>query len=136
MENVSVYIPFFYKIKRKKSVSENSLQALHSVFGDVLIRATELLENHKVFVYHLEDFSRKLIKLIGRREQYILFCDINFCHCDTFKNDVLEGHAIVCEHILAVKLAEICGNIKNVIVTDLQMKEMLDDVVKDLKIVL
>lgn len=92
------------------------------------MRATELLENRKVFIYHLKDFSRKLIKLTGRREQHVLFCDINYCQCDSFLSGVLEGKSIACEHVLAVKLAETCGNVNKVVVTDTQMKDMLDDV--------
>lgn len=91
------------------------------------MRATELLENRKVFVYHLKDFSRKLIKLTGRREQYVLFSDINFCHCESFRNGVLGGKMVACEHVLAVKLAEACGDVKNVVITDSQMADMLND---------
>lgn len=94
------------------------------------MRATELLENHKVFVYHLKDRSRNLVKLTSRREEHVLFSDINFCYCDTFRNGVLEAKKVVCEHVLAAKLAEICGNVKSVAVTDLQMKEMLDEELK------
>lgn len=111
-----------------KPVSDDTLQTLHSIFGDTLVRATELLENRKVFVYHLKDFSRKLIKLIGSRDQHILFYDINYCQCDSFANGVLEDKIIGCEHVLAVKLAEACGNVNNVVVTDTQMKDILNDV--------
>lgn len=120
-------ITFNYIFLKASIVSDDSLEALHSIFGDILIKATVLLENRKVFVYHLEDFSRSIIKLIGRKKQHFLFSNINFCRCDSFKNEVLEGRMIVCEHILAVKLAEISGSFKTVLLTDLQMKDMLNN---------
>lgn len=83
-----------------------------------------------MFVYHLKDFNRKLIKLTGRKEHHVLFCHINFCRCNLFKTGILEGTVIVCEHILAIKLAEICGNIQTVLTTDIQMKDLLDDELK------
>lgn len=83
-----------------------------------------------MFIYHLKDDSRKLIKLVGRKEEHVLFHGINFCRCDSFKNYVLEGKSVTCEHILAVKLAKISGDVEKVQVTDLQIKEMLDDELK------
>lgn len=126
--NVGIVTSSSLQKNTKNAVSDDTLQSLHSIFGETLVRATELLENCKVLLYHLQDFSRKLIKLTGRKEEHILFCDINFCNnCDSFKNGVLEGKMIACEHVLAVKLAEIRGDVKNIAVTNSQMKDMLND---------
>lgn len=108
-------------------VSDETLQALHSIFGAVLVRATEILENHKVIVYRLNDDSRRLVKLTSRRELHVLFDDLNFCRCDSFRNGVLEGKIIACEHVLAAKLARIRGDFETIAVTDAQLKEMLDE---------
>lgn len=108
-------------------VSPEILQSLHAVFGNVLIRAAEMLESASFIQYQTHNKKRKLVKVVNRSEQYTLFMNINFCHCQAFKFQVLHArNAITCKHVLATKLAQICEQIKVELITDNQFADLLN----------
>jgi len=107
--------------------SEEALQALHATFGTVFVRAAELLENGRFIQYVTSNSSRKILKVVSRNEQYTILPDINFCHCPAFKYQVLNLKTITCKHVLAAKLAQICGDAKIEVITDAQVVDLLND---------
>ncbi|KAF2896554.1 hypothetical protein ILUMI_09604 [Ignelater luminosus] len=113
--------------KQDNKFSPEILQSLHAVFGNVLIRAAEMLENASFLRYQTHNKKRQLIKVVNRSEQYTLFTNINFCHCQAFKYQVLQTrNVITCKHVLAAKLAHICGQMKVELVTDNQLADLLN----------
>lgn len=115
-------------------VSDDNLQSLYLLFGDVFEDATELLDRGRFILYRTDEGYREMIKVFRREEQYNLFIDINYCSCLFFTNQVLEARlAITCKHVLAAKLAQITKTTKMMGVTDTQFHQLLNDLIPDLK---
>lgn len=109
------------------TVSDEILLTLHSLFGAVFLRATELLDTSKFTLYQTQDGLRKLLKIRRKSEEYSIFCNVNYCPCPAFKYHVLRSkNAFTCKHYIASKLVEIIGKHKSEIVTDLQFTELLE----------
>lgn len=103
------------------------LLILHSLFGAVFLRATELLDTSKFTIYQTQDGLRKLLKINSKSEEYSIFCDVNYCRCQAFKYQVLRSKsAFTCKHYIASKLVEVTGKYKNEILSDSQFIELLE----------
>nr|CAH7739671.1 unnamed protein product [Callosobruchus chinensis] len=115
-----------YKITGK--LEEHTLEHLHSFFGEQLLSATELLDKCKLIQYTLQQDTRSVYKIITSKEQYTIYDNINFCHCDAFRVDVLEkGEFLTCKHVLAVKLGKIMNKVTKEVVSGAQMVEFLNE---------
>lgn len=80
--------------------------------------AAELLEKCKVVEYKTDSGIRNIFKVIMKKEQYTIYENINFCQCETFYLQVLESrHSLTCKHVLAVKLAQITGQLTKEVIT-------------------
>uniref|UniRef100_A0A6P7GRY5 Uncharacterized protein LOC114345993 n=1 Tax=Diabrotica virgifera virgifera TaxID=50390 RepID=A0A6P7GRY5_DIAVI len=114
--------------KERGSFGERDLENLHSFFGDTLVLATELVDKCKIIEYKLQDGIRNVFKIISYTDQYTLYDNINFCHCNYFRSQVLEARdAITCKHVLAVRLGKITGKTTEEIVTPSQLVDFLNE---------
>ncbi|VEN58119.1 unnamed protein product [Callosobruchus maculatus] len=109
-------------------LEEHILENLYSFFGDNLLSATELLDKCKLIQYTLQEDTRSVYKIITSKEQCTIYDNINFCHCETFRVDVLEkGESFTCKHVLAVKLGKIMNMATKEVVSGAQMVEFLNE---------
>lgn len=95
---------FLLELNCSLIVTDEELLSLHSVFGNVLQRALDILEKHPTFVaYTTANKLRVLIEINGENDRcYRIFPKINYCPCLAFKHHVLEKKTqICCKHILA-----------------------------------
>lgn len=105
-------------------VSDEILCSLHSVFGDVLMEATVLLEASRVVVF--EAGIRRVYKLMSREDCFAFAEGIGFCFCEDFLK-VVRGETVVCKHLLALKLAIVMGLVSSERITDNQMITLLNE---------
>lgn len=122
------FIIMYYQSWNFILVSPEVLQALHAVLGGVFVRATELLEKGSFTQYQTRNEVRKVYRIRSRLEHYVLFENINFCHCQSFKYQVLHSqNDLTCKHVLAAKLAKIAGLFKVEVISDAQITDILND---------
>ncbi|KAJ8910490.1 hypothetical protein NQ315_012337 [Exocentrus adspersus] len=97
------------------------LENLHSLFGEALTLATELLEKCKIIEYQADNGLRNVFNIRFTE-------DINFCQCETFRLQVLESrHTLTCKHVLAVQLARITGDVKTEVVSGSHLVDFLNE---------
>ncbi|KAK3927167.1 Zinc finger SWIM domain-containing protein 7 [Frankliniella fusca] len=111
----SVTTDLFSEIERMYSeegkFSDESLLALHAVFGAPLERALEMLEKDCVTLLTTSNDIRQALQVSGGRgELYTLFPNINFCPCLAYAHQVITSQIHVsCKHVLAAKLSQVMG---------------------------
>lgn len=121
-------------VKENGKFSDEMLQGLHDVFGEVFVKATEILESGVVIRYETPNGVRVLFKVTNKKETYTLFDNINFCYCSMFAQEVLVNqNLLTCKHVLAVRLAEISDQVEVNKLTDLQYVDFVRDVVNYIK---
>ncbi|CAG9772717.1 unnamed protein product [Ceutorhynchus assimilis] len=90
-----------------------TLEILHSYFGESLTQATQLLEKARVTCYSTPDSFRKVYEISKSQDRHIIIGNVNFCQCDFFSSQVLDlQRSLSCEHVLAVTLARIMGKVR------------------------
>ncbi|XP_026283251.1 zinc finger SWIM domain-containing protein 7 [Frankliniella occidentalis] len=91
--------------------SDESLLALHAVFGAPFERALEMLEKDCVTLLTTANDTRQALQVSGGRgELYTLFPNINFCPCLAYAHQVVTSRIHVsCKHVLAARLSQVMG---------------------------
>ncbi|KAL3270697.1 hypothetical protein HHI36_021225 [Cryptolaemus montrouzieri] len=134
--NPSIIVPVAFDILRdavdyykiNQGFTEDHLESLHDVFGNIFIGAAELLEHHKITQYRTDDGIRKVYKVGNKKEQFTIYENINFCHCPVFRYQVLElQNCVTCKHVLAMILGDALGKVSKETVTGSQMVDFLDE---------
>ncbi|XP_069671425.1 zinc finger SWIM domain-containing protein 7-like isoform X2 [Periplaneta americana] len=92
----------------KEKVTDETLLALHSMFGSPLEKALELLETNCV-VYLRSPQGRYVIQVTSSSGiPYTLFPGVNYCSCPAYHYQVIGTQTfLTCKHVLAARLAEI-----------------------------
>lgn len=86
---------------------------IHSIFGSVFERSTEILEKpNAVTFYILDEGVRTIAEVKGNAgNTYKLLPEINFCPCPAFQLQVLKFKSeLTCKHILTAWLAKVMNN--------------------------
>ncbi|GJQ85069.1 hypothetical protein Trydic_g3725 [Trypoxylus dichotomus] len=112
--------------KQNRCFTDEILLKLFSIYSTSLEKALEILDRTKIVRYVCSNSKRSLYAIGKRDKQFRLFENPNFCFCETFRKDVLEyNNLIMCEHVLALKLAKITGGFNTEEMNDLHFVELL-----------
>ena len=92
---------------KEKRLTGKDLDYLHKVFGKRFIKALEALRDNRVKKYVFKP-SRKVVWIVvGKKRDYLLMPEAQFCSCDDFYFRVLDKEIHLCYHLIAQKIAEI-----------------------------
>ncbi|XP_031776506.1 cell cycle checkpoint protein RAD1 [Apis florea] len=141
------YAEFVYKVLKESAESfekeqkflDNVLLNLYNIFGDVFERALELYEQERItHIFPSENpgiaphsdrnNSRYLIQIKGLSgTTYILFPDINYCICGSFRCQVLNNRSLfTCKHVIAAWLAAVTKKkLSHQYITEKQFQNLL-----------
>ena len=78
-------------------------------FGERGERAWELLRENRVKRYTFKPSGRIVWIVVGRGGDHLIYPAVGYCGCDDFYFSVMEGKALVCQHLIAQKLADKLG---------------------------
>lgn len=108
-------------------IGDESLLALHAVFGPPLERALEMLEMDCVTLLTTPNNNRQALQVSGGKgELYTLFLSINFCPCLAYAHQVVLNRThVTCKHVLAARLSQIMGRIVRKEVTSEEIARIL-----------
>ncbi|XP_024968353.1 zinc finger SWIM domain-containing protein 7 [Cynara cardunculus var. scolymus] len=111
-----------------RSVSDEQLSILHTLFGKNLERATRIVDQKGVKKISAETSGRSIFQIIGeskRKEEYLCFPQ-HYCGCYSFFYDIVNrGEQLYCKHQLAARLAVSLGTCDDVKVSDEQLAQLL-----------
>lgn len=92
------------KIKVEKRVTDAHRTRLSLAFGSRFDKAWEALRERRIKKYVFKPSGRTVWIVVGKRRDYLVMPDAEFCSCEDFYFKFDKGH--LCYHIIAQKLAE------------------------------
>ena len=95
------------KARKEKRLTGKDLDNLHKVFGKRFINALETLRENRVKKYVFKPSRRIVWIVVGKKRDYLLMPEAQFCSCDDFYFRVLDREIHLCYHLIAQKIAEI-----------------------------
>ena len=94
-------------LKALEPISATSDPAkLSKVYGPRFAKAWELLKEKRVKKYVFNPSGRVMWIVVGKKREYIIYPAVGHCGCDDFFFAVMDGKALVCQHLIAQRLAE------------------------------
>jgi predicted nucleic acid-binding Zn finger protein len=93
--------------RKEKRLTGKDLDNLHKVFGKRFINALETLRENRVKKYIFKPSRRVVWIVVGKKRDYLLMPEAQFCSCDDFYFRVLDKEIHLCYHLIAQKIAEI-----------------------------
>jgi predicted nucleic acid-binding Zn finger protein len=96
-------------LKALERVRELDLIQLIRDFGERGEKAWELLRENRVKRYTFQPSGRIVWIVVGRGGDHLIYPIVGYCGCDDFYFSVMEGKALVCQHLIAQRLAEKLG---------------------------
>jgi predicted nucleic acid-binding Zn finger protein len=96
-------------LKALERVRELDLIQLIMDFGERGERAWELLRENRVKRYTFKPSGRIVWIVVGSGGDHLIYPAVGYCGCDDFYFSVMEGKALVCQHLIAQRLADRLG---------------------------
>jgi predicted nucleic acid-binding Zn finger protein len=96
-------------LKALEEVRELDLIQLIEDFGERGEKAWELLRENRVKRYTFKPSVREMWIVVGRGGDHLIYPAVGYCGCDDFYFSVMEGKALVCQHLIAQRLADRLG---------------------------
>ena len=94
------------KIRRDKGLVRSTTAKLSALFGERATRALEAVRRRKVKKYVYFPSGRERWVVVGRSKEYMVLPAAEYCTCEDFYFQVVNGAVPHCYHILAQKIAE------------------------------
>ena len=91
--------------KKEGRFTGKDLAKLYEVFGQRFTRAFETLKENRVKKYVFKPSGRAVWIVVGKRRDYLLIPEADFCTCDDFYFRVLDKKVHLCYHLIAQKMA-------------------------------
>jgi len=82
---------------------------LFKLFGPRYSKALEIALEGGVKKYVFRPSGRILWIVVGRQREYLIYEKVAYCSCDDFYFAIMDGKALVCQHLIAQRLAEKLG---------------------------
>jgi len=82
---------------------------LFKLFGSRYPKALKIALEGGVKKYVFTPSGRTLWIVVGRQREYLVYDRVGFCSCDDFYFAVMDGKALVCQHLIAQRSAEKLG---------------------------
>jgi predicted nucleic acid-binding Zn finger protein len=93
-------------LKALERVRELDLIQLIRDFGERGEKAWELLRENRVKRYTFKPSGKIVWIVVGRGGDHLIYPAVGYCGCDDFYFSVMEGKALVCQHLIAQRLAD------------------------------
>ncbi|XP_052798246.1 zinc finger SWIM domain-containing protein 7-like [Mya arenaria] len=112
--------------KDNGKIPDEVLSALNNVFQSSLLPALELVDSHNVTKVTCPA-GRALYQVIGSSgTPYTCFLSSRYCSCPSYQFSCLKkGDHLMCKHVLAVRLCEAMGGVRELDVTNQEITNML-----------
>ncbi|MEM2896132.1 MAG: hypothetical protein QXG01_00920 [Candidatus Bathyarchaeia archaeon] len=97
--------------KTKKLVKHDELK-LFKIFSKRFENAMRLIDEGRIKKYTFLPSGRVIWSVSGRKADYQIIPNINYCSCDDYYFRVLNHKKQLCYHLIAQKIAEITRKFK------------------------
>jgi predicted nucleic acid-binding Zn finger protein len=102
------------KIKERGYLTSDDKEALYNIFGEKTERALEIVFLNRVKKYKFVPSNTTFWIVIGKTNEYLVIPESRFCACDDFLFSFFKGEQPYCIHLIAQKIAEALGEVKEI----------------------
>jgi len=95
--------------KKSGKITGSHLARLSEIFGQRFNKAWKALLEGRVKRYRFKPSGRVVWIVVGKKRDYLVMPNADFCTCDDFYYRVMDGMAHLCYHLIAQKIAESLG---------------------------
>ena len=101
------------QISASKQLSDQTINILIQLFGDMTVSAFSILDNEGVTKF-CSPSNSSVYQVIGSNENiYTCLKEESYCNCLSFQNNnILKGSHFLCKHLLAVLVSSALGTAK------------------------
>jgi predicted nucleic acid-binding Zn finger protein len=92
--------------KAEGKLTGSKFSRLYEIFGQRFLNAFEALRENRVKKYVFRSSGRVVWIVVGRKRDYLIMSEAEFCTCDDFYFRVLDGEVHLCYHLIAQKLSK------------------------------
>lgn len=93
------------EIKESRKITSEQESRLSDLFGSRFNNALKIVEQNKVRLYIFDPSGRRAWIVVGKKQDYQILPNAEFCVCDDYYFRVIGGKAPLCYHLIAQKLA-------------------------------
>ena len=97
------------EIRSTGQLSEKTRMKLLKQFSKRFENAMTLIDKKRVKKYMFRPSNRTIWTVLGRKGEYQVIPETNFCNCDDYYFRVIDREKTLCYHIIAQKFAEALG---------------------------
>ena len=97
------------EIRSTGELSEKTRMKLLKLFSKRFENAMTLVEKNRVKKYMFRPSNRVIWTVLGRKGEYQVIPETNFCNCDDYYFRVIDREKTLCYHIIAQRFAEALG---------------------------
>jgi predicted nucleic acid-binding Zn finger protein len=91
--------------KTDDKLTGKNLTRLYEIFGQRFTKAFEALKENRVKKYVFKPSGRTVWIVVGKKRDYLIMAQAEFCMCDDFYFRVLDREVHLCYHLIAQKIA-------------------------------
>ena len=91
--------------KTDDKLTGKNLTRLYEIFGQRFTKAFEALKENRVKKYAFKPSGRTVWIVVGKKRDYLIMAQAEFCMCDDFYFRVLDREVHLCYHLIAQKIA-------------------------------
>jgi len=97
------------EIRSTGQLSEKTRMKLLKLFSKRFENAMTLVDKNRVKKYMFRPSNRVIWTVLGRKGEYQVIPETNFCNCDDYYFRVIDRQKTLCYHIIAQSFAEAFG---------------------------
>lgn len=97
------------EIRSTGRLSEKTRMKLLKLFSKRFENAMTLVDKNRVKKYMFRPSNRVIWTVLGRKGEYQVIPETNFCNCDDYYFRVIDREKTLCYHIIAQRFAETLG---------------------------
>jgi len=97
------------EIRSTARLSEKTRIKLFKLFSKRFENAMNLVDKNRVKKYMFKPSGRVIWTVLGRKGEYQVIPETNFCNCDDYYFRVIDREKTLCYHIIAQRFAEALG---------------------------
>jgi len=97
------------EIRSTGQLSEKTRMKLLKLFSKRFENAMNLVDKNRVKKYMFKPSDRVIWTVLGRKGEYQVIPETNFCNCDDYYFRVIDREKTLCYHIIAQRFAEALG---------------------------
>jgi predicted nucleic acid-binding Zn finger protein len=120
------------KVEEKGIIDEEIIKLLDEALNEGAERVLESVKRG-ITIYKYQPSQREFWTAMGENREHIIYPGI-FCSCnDFYKEVVINRSRSYCKHLISQVICEVLNKYEIKVVDDKQFKEMIDDILLELK---